>query len=191
MFPIEAFRDTVNKFVAILRRHDIRYHLTGGVTSIAYADPRMTQDVDLVVENEAVSGKLADFLRSLADSDFLHSPDEVRRAIADRGMFQLLDEHEMLKLDVYAREMVPGELDRSQQGELFDGEFYPLASRADTAVAKLIWISKGSHKSRHDLRHLHRAANAEEQRFIAQMAERFGLTELLAEVLAEPEEFGP
>ena len=67
-------------------------------------------------------------------------------------MFQLLDRVESLKLDIYPRELIAGELDRSVSQEVFEGEELPVASCADVAVSKLVWISKGSHKSRRDLR---------------------------------------
>ena len=50
MFPAETFRNTLGTLAAILTGRGIRFHLTGGVTSIAYGEPRMTQDVDMVVD---------------------------------------------------------------------------------------------------------------------------------------------
>ena len=54
MFPIETFRTTLGKIIKILYKYKIRFHLTGGITSIAYSEPRMTQDVDIVVDNSPV-----------------------------------------------------------------------------------------------------------------------------------------
>lgn len=188
MFPIEVFRATLTKLVTILTEQGVRFHLVGGITSISYGDPRMTQDVDVVVDNAALGKRQSQFLAALQESDFIHSADEIREAINTRGMFQLMDREESLKLDVYAREMIPGELDRSQPTEVFEGEFLPMASRADTILAKLVWISKGSGKSRRDLRYLHRGADAQERAFVDELAADLQLTDLLTEVLAEPEE---
>lgn len=44
MFPVDAFRNTLANAVAIFERHTIRFHLTGGLTSVLYGEPRMTQD---------------------------------------------------------------------------------------------------------------------------------------------------
>ena len=38
MFPIDMFRATLTKVIAILQKHQIRFHLTGGVTSVAYGE---------------------------------------------------------------------------------------------------------------------------------------------------------
>jgi hypothetical protein len=62
MFPIETFRSTLEKIIKILQAFQIRFHLTGGVTSIAYSEPRMTQDVDIVIDHDAVAGQLDSFI---------------------------------------------------------------------------------------------------------------------------------
>ena len=54
MFPIDTFRTTLGKIIKILYKYKIRFHLTGGITSIAYSERRMTQDVDIVVDNKAI-----------------------------------------------------------------------------------------------------------------------------------------
>ena len=129
MFPVESFRSTLEKAVAIFQRHAIRFHLTGGITSVAYGEPRLTQDVDIVVDKKRITHQLATFLESLSKSEFLHNAADVRSAVAAGGMFQLFDKLESLKLDVYPREMIPGELDRSVSFEIFDGLVLPIVSR--------------------------------------------------------------
>jgi len=188
MFPVDAFRSTVSKIVKIFQQHSIPFHLTGGVTSIAYGEPRMTQDIDIVISNEAVAGCLDLFLESLSQSDFIKNDQAIRNAVASKGLFQLLDDIELLKLDIYPRELVEGELQRSAQLEVFEGLFLPIVSRADAAVSKLIWVSKGSHKSRRDLRRIWESCDAIERDFISKLAESMALTRLLGEAVSEPDE---
>jgi Nucleotidyl transferase AbiEii toxin, Type IV TA system len=188
MFPADTFRTTLGKIIAILQTYKIKFHLTGGVTSVAYGEPRMTQDVDIVVDNGAVQRQLDSFIESLRISDFLFDETAIRTAVDQKQMFQLLDSVEALKLDIYPRELIPGELERSNTLELFEGMIVPIASLTDTATAKLIWISKGSHKSRRDLRQLIRISTASQRRTIEQMAADLGLRELLSEVLLESDQ---
>ncbi len=188
MFPIETFRTTLGKIIKILQAQEIRFHLTGGVTSIAYSEPRMTQVLDIVIDNNAVTRQLDSFIKSLQESDFLFDETALRSAVDKKQLFQLLDSVEALKLDLYPRELVPGELDRSNTLELFDGMSVPIASLSDTAVSKLIWISKGSHKNRRDLRQLIRIATVSQRQAIDQLAISLGLGKLLSEVLTESDE---
>ncbi|QDU26389.1 hypothetical protein ETAA8_14670 [Anatilimnocola aggregata] len=112
----------------------------------------MTQDIDVVVDPRQLFTHLDRVLAELKLRSFLFEPSVVQQAIRDGGMFQLLDTAEALKLDIYTRELIPGELDRSEVIEVFIGVKLPIVSRADAAASKLVWISKGSHKSRRDLR---------------------------------------
>ncbi|MCP4783951.1 MAG: hypothetical protein GY903_22650 [Fuerstiella sp.] len=188
MFPIDVFRDTVCKLVEILHQHRIPFHLTGGITSIAFGEPRLTQDVDIVIDNAAVADRLKEFLVSLQESDFQYSGESIRGAVARRKMFQLLDTVETLKLDIYPRELIPGELGRSVTIEVFEGLRLPIVSHVDAVVSKLAWISRGSHKSRRDVRQLWRVADVQQQHAIQELAAGLELSGLLVEVLAEPDE---
>ncbi|MGB0600300.1 MAG: nucleotidyl transferase AbiEii/AbiGii toxin family protein [Rubripirellula sp.] len=188
MFPVEAFQATLGKATEIFQRLGIRFHLTGGVTSILYGEPRMTQDIDMVVDNQALADQLETFLRLLDTGDFLFDATSVRRAVERREMFQLLDKVEALKLDVYPRELIAGELDRSCMIEVFAGVRLPVVSRVDSAAAKLVWISKGSHKSRRDLRQIYRTSSESDRQQIRKLASEINLMSLLNEVLGESDE---
>jgi hypothetical protein len=145
----------------------------------------LTQDIDIVIDDAQVAAVLNTFLQYIAESDFIHDPESVREAVAQQGMFQLLDGVESLKLDIYPRELIPGELDRSVLQQVFEGENLPMASCANVAASKLVWISKGSHRSRRDLRQIFRVASLEDKQLIEQRAKQLGLAPLLAEVLGK------
>lgn len=188
MFAIDAFQNTLAKAVDLLQGLGVRFHLTGGITSVAYGEPRMTQDVDLVVENATLAQEIDEFLKRLTPTDLLFEEKAIRSALKRNGMFRLYDTAESLKLDIYARELIPGELNRSVHHEVFEGVSLPIVSLADAAASKLVWISKGSHKSRRDLRQLMRRANDGDKQAVSSTADQFGLTSLLHEVLDEPDE---
>lgn len=188
MFPVDTFRTTVSRFASILNQHGIRFHLTGGITTVAWGEPRMTQDIDMVIDNDAIAAQLESFIAALAASVFMFDEPSIREAVQRRGLFQLLDTEESLKLDVYARELIPGELDRSELVEVFKGLALPIACRADAAVSKLVWISKGSHKSRRDLRKIYDGAQEGDRELIRSLATQLELTALLDSVLSELDE---
>lgn len=188
MFPIESFKNSLLKIAAILQRHEIPFHLTGGITGVAYGEPRLTQDIDIVVENAATVAKLDLLMIELTESDFVYSEETVSQAVRNKGLFQLFDSVESLKLDIYPRELIEGELSRSQNVEIFESVALPIASRVDAAVSKLIWVSKGSHKSRRDFRQIAMRSNEVEKKAILKMAESLNLAELMDEVLSETDE---
>ena len=188
MFPLEAFQSTLGKVTGIFESLKIPFHLTGGVTSIAYGEPRMTQDVDIVIENEQSASVIDELIVQLNAKGFLFEESAVRNAIRSKRMFQLLDTQESLKLDIYPRQLVEGELTRSESREVFPGVFLPCASLVDAVISKLIWIDKGSHKNRRDVRQIHQRANQQQQQFVHSLAESMKLRDLLTEVLQESDE---
>lgn len=188
MCPAEIFRDTLTRLVAILDENGVRFHLTGGITSAAYGEPRMTVDIDVVVDNRALAECIDAFIASAMQKGFMLEGETVRQAVDARSMLQLFDLAEALKVAVYPREMIPGELDRSSELEIFEGMSLPVVSRPDAVASKLVWASKGSQKSRRDLRQIVRLMPAAERPEPDRLAGLLGLRQLLAEILAEPDE---
>jgi Nucleotidyl transferase AbiEii toxin, Type IV TA system len=188
MFPPDIFRHTLTRLVAILRQNGVRFHLTGGIASVAYGEPRMTQDIDVVVDNVPLSRAADAFMAAVSEAGFLLDLKQVRRAIAEKSMFQIFDMTEALKVDIYPRELVPGELDRSTVIEVLEGMPLPVASRADAATSKLVWASKGSHKSRRDLRQIVRQMSSIDRAELDRLARLLRLESLLVEILAEQDE---
>ena len=62
MHPPDYFRPTMDRLDGILGRLGVRYHLTGGLASIAYGDPRTTQDLDVVIDASAMARSFEQFL---------------------------------------------------------------------------------------------------------------------------------
>lgn len=188
MFPVDAFRDSVVRIADVLTRLGVRFHVAGGAAAIAYTQPRATQDIDIVVDPARLQARLMEFVTTAQASGFsLHEP-SVRDAIRHGRSFQLLDDEQVLRLDLYPRELIPGELDRSVPLELFPGVCVPVVALPDLVLAKLIWVSMGSHRSRREVRWLWRKLPAATQLSVADSAAEHNLRTLLDEVLAEPEE---
>jgi hypothetical protein len=185
---LRHIRNTLTKAVSIFDRCSIRYHLTGGITGVVYGEPRKAQDIDIVFDNAVIADRMEALLAALETSDFVFDEGTIRGAVQAGGMFQLFDLAEALKLDIYPRELVGGELGRSTELEIFDGLMLQVASRIDVALSKLIWIGKGSHESRRDLRQLHRASTQTDAPRIGELADDMVLAKLLREVLAESDE---
>ena len=188
MFNLVEFRDCLERAVSLLRSCEIRFLITGGAAAIAYGDPRTTQDIDLVIEGIAIQERLEQFVAQLRQEKFLYNEQTVRSAVAAGRQFQLLDTGSSLKLDLYPRELVSGALDRAVQVEIMPGLTLPVASRPDLVLSKLIWISKGSHKSRRDLRQIMLRVSEVETATIHSLAEQTGLRVLLDEILSESDE---
>ena len=188
MYSLVEFHDCLRRAAAILRDCEVRFSLTGGAAAIAYGDPRTTQDVDLVVDANSLRARLPLFFEQLRVARFLFNEQTIRSAITSGRQFQLIDLDSTLKIDLYPRELVPGTLSRVVEIEIGPGLTLPVACRPDLIVSKLIWISKGSHKSRRDVRQVMQRVTEEEKPLLYELADQLSMRTLLEEVLAEPDE---
>lgn len=81
MFPVEAFEHTIGKFAAIAEAIGLPFHITGGSISSAYGEPRLTQDIDIVVAPDVARIRIDDLIAQLACSDFLFTERVLRQAV--------------------------------------------------------------------------------------------------------------
>jgi hypothetical protein len=89
-------------FTDPLEERGIVYMVTGSVASMLYAEPRMTLDIDLVVELRVEDA--AAFLDAFPAQRFYKPPLEVAReecARGTRGHFNLIDNETGYKADIY------------------------------------------------------------------------------------------
>jgi len=173
---------------AILDQLGVRYHLTGGVAVFVYGEPRMTQDFDLVVDQSRLLLRLPEFRHALQKAGYLFDEHGMEQAVSQGRPIQVLDSRNVLKLYLYPRELVPGELDRSQKMPVFGETELRVVALPDLVISKLIWVRKGSHKSRGDVRSLMRIVSPDVLVEIKERANDMKLGSLLDEVVGEPDE---
>lgn len=94
--------DLVSIFIAKLNKLGIKYIITGSVASIIYGEPRLTHDVDLVIELN--KDDISDFVSAFPLEEFYCPPEEVvnveiKRRL--RGHFNLIHHETGFKADIY------------------------------------------------------------------------------------------
>ena len=130
------------------------YMLTGSFALAHYATPRMTRDIDIVVELDeaAVMGLVAAF-----EADFYVDPVVALSAVRQVRLFNLLHLPSGIKVDVIIRK--PDDyrrLEFSRRQQVLIGDF-PIwvVSREDLILSKLVWSrDSGSELQRQDIRAL-------------------------------------
>jgi hypothetical protein len=124
-----------------LEAADIPYMVTGSVAANYYAVPRMTRDIDLVVE---LSEGDADRSCALFEGDFYVERNAVRTAIDERSVFNLIHQAYVIKVDCIVRndsEYRRTEFGRRRRGTV---EAHDLAFVApeDLIISKLDWMRR-------------------------------------------------
>ena len=169
----------VGDVITVLDRLEVSYHVTGGLASSFYGEPRLTQDVDFVVRIGP------DDTRRLVEGiepNFLVDLDRALNAVRSGGMFQALHRELVIKADFHIGESIPGELDRSHRLELFADLNVRLVSKEDAILSKLLWASQGSDKSRRDVLGMLLDSTAFDLGFVRRVAGTLDCDRLLEEI---------
>ena len=184
MWPIQDLQDSMERISAILGDLGLKYHFTGGVASSYYGDPRLTQDLDLVIELAVDRPETTALLKRLSAGYLVDEPVALD-AIKRKGLFQAIDQQSMIKIDFHVGEKIPGELERCTTREILPGLTVPLVSKEDAILSKLLWIQRGSGKSRHDVKMMLSREEDLDRECLWERAITLGLHDLLAEIERE------
>ena len=174
---LEVLRDAVDR----LDRAGIRYMLTGSIALSYYAEPRMTRDIDLVVELEA---RAAREIAALFVPDYYVSEEDVARALQTRGTFNLLHLHQIVKLDLIVRKddaYRQHEFERRRLVSLPGFDAW-IVAKEDLIMSKLVWAKpSGSELQLRDVRAL--LASGADEPYLRQWAPLLGVAEALERCL--------
>ncbi len=125
-----------------LERLGIDYMVSGSMALVLFGRPRMTRDVDIVVNLlESHIGPL-----SAALVDFEHDPEELREAVRGRRMFNIIHFEKVLKFDFIVRKNEPYRLEefaRRRRMQLGSNAVW-VVSAEDLLLSKLVWGSPSS-----------------------------------------------
>lgn len=166
-----------------LEQNGFEYMLTGSVALMHYAQPRMTRDIDVVIElNEE---RVESFL-DLLGPKFACDEDAAREAITHQKMFNAIHIEHVVKLDfvirkdtAYRRE----EFRRKIRTSILQVPVY-LVSLEDLILSKLVW-AKDSHSDYQlrDVRSLLSLPPPPDWDYMNKWALPLGVKELLNETL--------
>jgi hypothetical protein len=150
-----------------LERAGIPYMITGSIAGNCYTVPRMTRDIDIVVElSERDIGR---FVR-LFENDYYLEPQTVREAVKSKRMFNLIHDEYVIKIDFVVRKDTPyrrREFSRRKRIAV-DNQYLFVVAPEDLILSKLEW-AKGSRSEvqLNDVRSLLRHVKGLNRRYLA------------------------
>jgi hypothetical protein len=174
--------DIVRDVSARLDRAGIAFMLTGSMAMNYYAVPRMTRDINLVLALDP--GSAAVIAREFVP-DYYVPHDAVRDAIENAGMFNLIHQESVIKVDcivrkdaVYRRQ----EFDRRKQIAIEDFSTW-IVSKEDLIISKLDWAKDSrSELQLRDVKNL--LSTGYDEGYVALWTEKLGLASLWEECRA-------
>jgi hypothetical protein len=171
----DILRDLSGKFA----QAGIAYMLTGSFAMNYYAQPRMTRDLDIVVQ---LAAKDADKLVHLFSAEYYIALEAVHIAIAHESSFNLIHLESVIKIDCIVRKKSVYrrlEFERRRQVKIQDFTTW-IASKEDLILSKLYW-ARDSHSETQlrDVKNL--LATEYDSAYLESWAKELGLESLLRE----------
>ena len=179
------------RVVELLDGLAIAYVIGGSVASGVHGEPRMTQDVDILIE---LPPSKVDALVQALHGEFYVDPDTVRSAARDRGSFNVIHLAMHHKVDFFVASDEP--LDREQLARRMavpidpdDTRIIFVTAAENMILRKLDWFRMGNEVSevqwRDILGMLKISGSLLDLDYIRDLAQRTGLEPLLDRALAQ------
>ncbi len=166
----------------------ITYLVTGSTASIAYGEPRFTNDIDIVID---LPSDLVDaFCDAFPDGEFYLNRETVRACVRDAFQFNLIHPASGLKIDFIV--LTPSEYDRSRVERrrllpaLADRDVF-FASPEDVIIKKMIYYREGqSPKHIRDIGGIMRVQGVKLDRdYITEWAGRLGVDDIWLQIVEQ------
>jgi hypothetical protein len=172
--------------LGILERYDIPYMIVGSLASGAYGEPRLTQDIDIVVE--PTPPQLEQLCGAFPPDDFYVSRDAARAALRDGGQFNVLDPSSGNKIDfMIARSDAWGlqQMARRRRMKLFPNREGFTGGPEDIILSKMLYyLEGGSEKHLRDITGMLKISpDRIDQAYVTKWADQLGVTEIWRAVL--------
>lgn len=160
----------------------IAYMISGSVALSYYAMPRLTRDIDIVVELRVDD---VERLTALFADDFYIDVDTIRDATRRHGMFNVIHYEYVMKVDFIVRKDTPY---RQQEflrrgARDIDGKTLWFVTAEDLLLSKLVWAAESrSAMQLHDVQNLITAVPTLDWAYIEHWAAELTVAALLREV---------
>jgi hypothetical protein len=165
--------------------HGIRYFVTGAVAAIAYGEPRLTNDIDIVAD--LGEDKIARLKGCYPADEFNFDEESARRAVRARSQFNIIHPESGLKIDIMITqgdEFDQSRFRRARRLKPIEDTEVDFASPEDVILKKLDFYRQGrSDKHLRDIAGILKiSADIIDLTYIETWVRKLGLEEIWAAV---------
>jgi hypothetical protein len=158
---MKSEHDIFLEVIGILDKLNISYMIGGSVASIAYGEPRLTLDMDVVVD--LLPQQAEQIIKSLGPEYYV-SLESINEAIINRGHFNIIQSEAGIKVDFYILsddEMNRLQFSRKRISAFDENNKASFASPEDIILKKLEWYKMGeSQKHLEDIKGILRVSSS-------------------------------
>ena len=173
--------DIIRELSFLLEKGSIPYMLTGSIAMNYYAMPRMTRDIDVVME---IGLSDISTIMSLFEKDYYVDDASISDSVRNESMFNIIHNESLIKIDCIVRKTSQyrkTEFERRVKVKILDFETY-IVSLEDLILSKLFRAKDSrSEIQLNDVRNL--LSNDYNDQYLQNWAHKLDLKELLDECL--------
>ncbi len=160
----------------------ILYMVSGSIAANFYTTPRMTRDIDIVIE--VVKEDIEKFF-SFFSGDFYIDMESLKGAISYKQMFNIIHNEAIIKVDFIIRKEIEYrkiEFER-RRSIIFEGLMIYITSPEDLIISKLYWAKDSlSEMQIRDVENLMNTLPELDREYIAKWVQQLGIEEIYKRV---------
>ena len=172
--------ELLQKVIGVFENLSIPYLVTGSVASMAYGEPRLTNDIDIVADINL--SHIPALLASFPEEEYYIDGEMIKDAILRIGQFNIIHPASGLKVDVIIKQDIPFDQSRFERvRKIYPGP-YPadFASPEDVIIKKMEYYKMGgSEKHLRDITGIFKISGESlDREYISQWATKLDLDEI-------------
>jgi hypothetical protein len=177
--------ELLQKIVEVLETLEIPYLVTGSVASMAYGEPRLTNDIDIVADIRPAH--ISSLVAAFPAEEYYIDEEMIKDAIREIGQFNIIHPGSGLKVDIIIKRDTPFDQSRFHRTRrIFPGP-YPanFASPEDVIIKKMeYYLLGGSEKHLRDITGILKISGESVDRgYVVSWADKMGLLEIWESIL--------
>jgi hypothetical protein len=137
----------LNQIIEKLNKAGLEYMVTGSMASNYYGNPRLTHDIDIVIQ---IYSSDVEIVVRLFEDDYYISKEAVTQALEHQGMFNVIDSQSGLKVDFWMLKPTPFHQESFRRKISVDvfGQKAWMISAEDLIIAKKLWAKQSGSESK-------------------------------------------
>jgi hypothetical protein len=172
--------ELLQRVIEVFKNLSIPYLVTGSVASMAYGEPRLTNDIDIVAG--ITLSHIPALVASFPEKEYYIDEEMIRDAILRIGQFNIIHPESGLKVDVIIKQDIPFDQSRFERvRKIYPGPYAAdFASPEDVIIKKMEYYKMGgSEKHLRDITGIFKISGESLDRdYISQWATKLNLEEI-------------
>lgn len=174
--------ELLKNIAAKLESAGIEYMMTGSMAMALYSTPRMTRDIDIIIQ---ITPGDVDKILDLFRDDFYIEEKSVRYAVLNRGMFNIIHNDSVIKVDFIVRKDEEYRIEEFTRKKMIniEGVSISVVAPEDLILSKLVWAKRSQSELQfRDVRQMMMVIKELNNKYLEKWSKILGVDDLLEKV---------